>query len=409
MPAAFRTSLGPLYFELVDLFLQQAARLERPNQEVASSQYEYYLQRARDTVEQFKAAELRDYFGDECVDAARRSLTAVERAAPQTLIVYPILLPDRTELLVSLPTKLKRLLVPVTGAHLEQRVRLLRNALEDRDALRYLQHAQSLYAWLIQPLEVDLVSERIQTIVLVPDGALRALPLAALHNGQRYLVEQYALAITPGLTLTEPRPLSQDSVQILAAGVAEAVADFPPLPRVPMELQSIQRLYGGTILLNQDFSPESLEKTLRRGQFDIVHIAAHGQFTSEAAQSFLLTTQGKLTVNRLAQIVGYLRFRPQPLELLTLSACETARGDDRAALGLAGIAIKAGARSALATLWLVDDEAAATLMTEFYRHLQTPGISRARALQQAQLTLLRQPQYAEPFFWAPFLLINDWL
>ena len=111
----------------------------------------------------------------------------------------------------------------------------------------------------------------------------------------------------------------------------------------------------------------------------------------------------------MAQIVGRLRLRAQPLELLTLSACETAQGDDRAALGLAGVAIKAGARSALATLWLVADEAAALLMTEFYRHIQTPGISRAQALRQAQLTLLQQSQYAEPFFWAPFLLINNWL
>jgi len=107
--------------------------------------------------------------------------------------------------------------------------------------------------------------------------------------------------------------------------------------------------------------------------------------------------------------VGRLRFRDHPLELLTLSACETASGDDRAALGLAGVALQAGARSAVATLWLVHDEAAAVLMEAFYRSLQTPGVSRARALQQAQRTLLQDPAYADPFFWAPFLLINNWL
>jgi CHAT domain-containing protein len=141
----------------------------------------------------------------------------------------------------------------------------------------------------------------------------------------------------------------------------------------------------------------------------MVHIASHGHFAAEVEQSFLLTAQGKLTLERLGQIIGRLRFRDQPLELLTLSACETARGDDRAALGLAGVAIKAGARSALATLWLVADDAAAILMTEFYRHLQVPGMSRARALQQAQILLLKHAQYADPFFWAPFLLINNWL
>jgi CHAT domain-containing protein len=108
-------------------------------------------------------------------------------------------------------------------------------------------------------------------------------------------------------------------------------------------------------------------------------------------------------------MVSRLRFRQRPLELLTLSACETAQGDDRAALGLAGVAIQAGARSAVATLWLVADDAAAVLMQAFYQHLKRPGVSKARALQQAQVSLLTNPRYADPFLWAPFLLINNWL
>lgn len=406
---SFRASVGPLYFELADLFLQRAAALEAQGQGAVYPQYEWYLQQTRVTVEQFKTAELRDYFGDECVAAARPGVTALDRLSPDAVIVSPVLLPDRTELLVSLPTGLKRVVVPVTGPQLEQRVQIFRNALDDRDPQRYLQHAQRLYAWLIQPFEADLAAGQIQTIVFVPDGALRLLPFAALHDGQQFLIEKYAVAITPSLTLTEPRPLSRDKVQVLAAGMAGAVGELPPLPRVPEELRSLQRLYGGTVLLDQDFAPERLEQTVRQGRFGIVHIAAHGHFAPEAAQSFLLTSQGKLTLEQLAQMVGRLRFRDQPLELLTLSACETARGDDRAALGLAGIAIQAGARSALATLWLVADDAAAVLMQAFYRHLQEPGVSRARALQLAQKALLQDPQYAEPFFWAPFLLINNWL
>lgn len=214
--------------------------------------------------------------------------------------------------------------------------------------------------------------------------------------------------MTPSLTLTEPRPLPQNT-RILLAGVSDAMEEFPPLPHVAQELSSIQRLYGGTVLRDQAFSPERLEQTLQQGQFDMVHLATHGHFASEAAQSFLLTPHGKLTMEQLARMVSRLRFRQQPLELLTLSACETAQGDDRAALGLAGVAIQAGARSAVATLWRVVDEAAARLMHTFYQQLQTPGVSRARALQQAQQQLLHDPHYAEPFFWAPFLLINNWL
>jgi CHAT domain-containing protein len=406
---SFRASVGPLYFELVDLFLRQAAALEAQDQGAVSAQYDWYLHQARSTAEQFKTAELRDYFGDECVAAAPPRLTALERVSPDALIVYPILLPDRTELLVSLPTGLKRVQIPVTGPDLEQRVRIFRNALDDREPLRYLQHAQRLYIWLIHPLEADLAAWHIQTIVFVPDGALRLLPLAALHDGRQFLIEKYALAITPSLVLTEPRPLSQGKVQVLAAGVTGAVEEFPPLPRVAEELSGIQQRYGGTVLRDQDFGPEQLDTALQQGTFGIVHIAAHGHFAPEAAQSFLLTAQGKLTMARLAQMVSRLRFRDQPLELLTLSACETAQGDDRAALGLAGVAIQAGARSAIATLWLVADDAAAVLMTAFYQHLQAPGASRARALQQAQVTLLKDPRYADPFFWAPFLLINNWL
>jgi CHAT domain-containing protein len=343
------------------------------------------------------------------VDAARQREVNLEGIAQSAITIYPILLPERTELLVSLPSGLKRLALPVPGPELEQRVTIFRNALDERDPLRYLQHAHQLYTWLIAPLEADLAAGHVQTLVFVPDGALRLLPWAALHDGQHFLVEKYALAITPSLTLTEPRPLPREKARVLAAGVAGAVEGFPPLPRVREELQDIQRLYGGVVLLDQDFAPERLDGALRQGQFEMVHIASHGQFAPEAAQSFLLTAHGKLTLERLAQIVGRLRFREQPLELLTLSACETARGDDRAALGLAGVAIQAGARSAVATLWLVADEAAAVLMEAFYQRLQDPTVSRARALQQAQLTLLQHPQYADPFFWAPFLLINNWL
>jgi len=408
-PTGFRTAWSPLYFELADLFLCRAAALEARAQEAMYPQYEWYLYQARSTVEQFKTAELRDYFGDECVAAVQPRSTALEHVSLDAVIVYPILLPDRTDVLVSLPTGIKRVEVPVAGPDLEQRVRIFRNALQDRDPLRYMQHAQALYTWLIRPLEAAMAAWHIQTLVFVPDGALRLLPLAALHDGQQFLVEKYALAITPSLTLTEPRPLPLGKVQMLAAGVSGAVAGFPPLPRVAEELHRVQQLYGGTVLLEQDFSPERLDTTLRQGAFGIVHIAAHGQFATEAAESFLLTAQGKLTMERLSQIVGRLRFRDQPLELLTLSACETASGDDRAALGLAGVGLQAGARSAVATLWLVHDEAAAVLMEAFYRSLQTPGVSRARALQQAQLTLLKDRTYADPFFWAPFLLINNWL
>ncbi len=114
-------------------------------------------------------------------------------------------------------------------------------------------------------------------------------------------------------------------------------------------------------------------------------------------------------MHQLEAVIGHARFRDQTLALLTLSACETALGDDQAALGLAGVAIRAGARSALATLWRVEDASTAMLMQTFYQHLLQRGVSRAQALQQAQLALLKDATYHHPYYWTPFLLINSWL
>ena len=124
---------------------------------------------------------------------------------------------------------------------------------------------------------------------------------------------------------------------------------------------------------------------------------------------FLLTFDDKLSLDRVNQMIGVFRFRDDPLELLTLSACDTAAGDDRAALGLAGIAIKAGARSALATLWNINDQATVGLVLDFYRELKNPAISRVGALQRAQLKLIENPRYEHPGYWSAFLMINNWL
>ena len=205
-----------------------------------------------------------------------------------------------------LPAGLKRVGVPVSGRQVEQRAQFLRRALEGPDPERYLQHAQRLYHWLIQPLVAAPRAWPIRTLVFVPDGALRLIPPAVLHDGQQYLIEKYAVAMTPSLTLTEPRPLSQDAVQVLAAGMTEAADGFPALPHVREESGGVQVLYGGTMLLDQAFSPAQLDATLRRGRFGIVHIAAHGHFAPEAAASFLVTAQGKLTMAQLAQSVERL-------------------------------------------------------------------------------------------------------
>jgi len=402
---SFREAVGPVFFELADLLLQRAPITEDPRQR------ERYLFEARETVEQLKAAELQDYFQDECVTALQARITRLDRLAPRTAAVYPIILPDRTELLLSLSEGIKQFTVPISGETLTQAVREFRRNLEKRTTREYLPDAQRLYQWLIGPLEAELKAHHIATLIFVPDGPLRTVPMAALHDGKAFLISQYALATTPGLTLTDLRPIQRQDMRLLLNGLTEAVQGFSALEHVSLELNAIQALYGGTRLQNEDFQIPKVEQALTETPYSIVHIASHGQFASEVDDTFLLTFDDKLTMDRLERFISLSQFRDRPVELLTLSACQTAAGDDRAALGLAGIAIKAGARSALATLWLVNDEASALLVMEFYRQLQLQNatLSKAEALQQAQLKLLTDRRYQHPGYWAPFLLIGNWL
>lgn len=402
-PTSFRLTTGRLYFEFVDLLLQRAATLS--DQPRATD----YLHEARTIVEQFKAAELQDYFRDDCVDATRAQVTSLDAVSKTAIVVYPILLPNRIELLVSLPSGLQRFDMPVSAQRVTQEVRDLRVKLEKRTSWAFLPHAQQLYDWLIRPLESALRTIELETLVFVPDGPLRTIPMAVLHDGAQFLIRKYSMAITPSLDLTDPRPLQRSKAKVLAMGLTKEVQGFPSLPHVENELQTVKNLYDSGTMLNEAFRVPSIERELRNEPFTIVHIATHGQFRSDVEQTFLLTFDDKLTMDRLDQLIGSFQFRDDPLELLTLSACQTAAGDDRAALGLAGIAIKAGARSALASLWFINDESSTILVSEFYRQLQATKVSRAVALQRAQLKLLDHPLYEHPVYWSPFLLINNWL
>jgi Uncharacterized protein conserved in bacteria len=400
---SFRRAFAPIYFELADLLLKRPASLTNP-QEI-----QFSLLEARDTIEQLKSAELEDYFQDDCVTELKARITTLDRLAPKTAVLYPVLLPDRTELLLSLSDGIKQFTAPVRAETLTAEVREFRKPLEKRTTHQYLRHARTLYDWLIQPLEPVLHANAVTTLVVVPDGVLRTISLAALHDGKQFLINKYALAVTPGLTLTDPHPLTRENLEVLLNGLSVPVQGFPPLPYAAEELDAIRALYAGKILKDQAFQVGNVEQALTETPYSMVHIASHGQFKSDPRKTFILTFEDKLTMDGLAQFVGLSQFRGRAVELLTLSACQTAAGDDRAALGLAGIAVKAGARSALATLWFINDRASSLLITEFYQALQDPDRSKAEALRHAQLTLLKDTRYRHPGYWSPFLLIGNWL
>ena len=291
-------SVRPLYVEYADLLLNRAALMGD------GAETQGYLKAARDAIEASKVAELRDYFHDQCVDAAQSKITSLEAVSPTTAILYPIVFADRTELLVSLPTGLKRVSIPVTSAQLTQEVRTFRRRLETRTSREYLMNAQQLYDWLVRSLEPDLAAAKINTLVFVPDGPLRTIPMAALHDGKEFLISKFAVASTPGMNLTDPHPINRGKIRFLSSGLSEATQGFPPLPHVSMELLTIKRLYGGDQLINRQFVVPAFEKELKEQRISVLHIASHGRFEKDVAQSFILTYDDRLTMERLDQYVG---------------------------------------------------------------------------------------------------------
>ena len=162
-------------------------------------------------------------------------------------------------------------------------------------------------------------------------------------------------------------------------------------------------------LKNESFKNSSIETNIKQYPAQIVHLATHGQFSSKAEDTFILTWDGQLNIDQLTNILRSDKKQIRPIELLVLSACQTATGDKRASLGLAGIAVRAGARSTIATLWSVDDQASSLLMSEFYQELTNGKITKSEALRRAQLEVLKQDEFKHPYFWSAFVLIGNWL
>lgn len=401
---SFRDSYGRVYFELADLLLERAA------QGGTAEQVRDELLEARSTVELLKSVEVEDYFfEDDCASLFRTKVQTVENAAPQCAVVYFIPLTNRTELLVSLPSGLQRLSSPVGRAELNAEVRRWRSLLERPDSEDFKTPAKKLYDWLLQPLQEALRHESVRTLIFVPDGALRTVPMAALYDGQKFLVERYALAVSPGLSLMQSAPQPRRQMNVLLCGLSESVQGFPALEFVPAELRNIGTNFSHRTLLDTAFSTAGFEREMQQGQFTAIHLASHGEFGSDVSKTFILTHDGKLTLENLEQLILPRMLSDKPIELLTLSACQTAAGDERAGLGLAGVAVKSGARSALATLWSVSDEATEQLMSAFYGTLkQDETVSLAEALRRAQCDLLRNPRWNHPCFWSPYLLIGNW-
>jgi CHAT domain-containing protein/tetratricopeptide (TPR) repeat protein len=419
-PMDFREVIAPIYLELANLLFDRAVQMTPPRGAG--------LQAAKETVERLIGAEIKDYFRlNEC-DSLKKDQPLVN-PPPKVGILYPILLPDGTllKILLNLEDGLYPFQVDVTGNKvIEEVAKFSKNLSVSPDKLSgkqkddYRQQAAELYQWLIAPVETTLKSHHIDTLVIVPDGKLRTIPFAAFYDDveKQFLIQKYAVAVILGLEMTEGTKPRWDTGQALLGGLSEAVQDFEALPQVRYELEQLRDTFKSSqpALINQQFTMDNIKALLGKNRYNLVHLSTHGYFGKSSDEAYLLTYNEKLKLEELKKLVGS-RFSKDmpleltPLELMSFSACETAKDDDRAVLGLAGVTLKAkaGAKSALGSLWKVDSESTAKLITEFYQELIRNKETKARALQRAQQTLLNNPKYQHPYYWAAFLLIGNWL
>jgi CHAT domain-containing protein len=399
---SFRDSVEPLYRESVALLLDA----EKPSQ--------LDLEKARQRIESLQLAELDDFFREACIDTQSVILDqVVDQDNPDTAIVYPILLADQLQVITKIPQQpLQIHSIPQSRTEVETKLQNLRKFITQPDRSREIKSlSQEVYQWLIAPIASEL--ESVDSLVFVLDGAFRSIPMAALYDGQKYLVENYAIALSPGLQLLEPKAIADQKLHVLAAGLVTPPANFsifPSLPAIPSEFESIaQAGIATTQLLDQDFTRQTLEDEINATDFNVLHMATHGQFSSRSEETFILASDGPINVTQFDTLLRN-QDPTKTIELLVLSACQTAAGDNRATLGLAGAAVRAGARSTLASLWNVGDQSTAILMGEFYSELAQSNVTKAEALRRAQVTLIQKyPNYSRPNYWAPYVLIGNWL
>ncbi|MCF2147610.1 CHAT domain-containing protein [Desmonostoc muscorum LEGE 12446] len=401
---SFRENVEPVYRDFVDLLLRD------------TNSQESNLTRAREVIESLQIAEIDNFLRSPC----SRPTTAIDKLVENdksTAVIYPIILDQRLEVIVKLPgTEIRHYTTAIPQNEVEDTVNKLKDSLIFiSQNIQITDFSGKIYDWLIRPTASELDKNQIKTLVFVLDGSLRNIPMSVLYDKeqQKYLIQKYALALATGLELVEPKPLKNVKLNALLGGVGAenpvAGTIFTPLENVKGELEEIRtQIPQSQELFNEKLTKTNLEQQVKSHPFSVVHLATHGQFSSNPEQTYIVIWNDLLKINELDNLLRTRdNTKPESIELLVLSACKTAKGDKQAALGLAGIAVKSGARSTLASLWVADDSSARQLISEFYKQLNK-GVTKAEALQRAQLSLFTQEK-DNPYIWAPYVLVGNWL
>jgi CHAT domain-containing protein len=407
----FRDEVEPVYRQFVELLFQT------PTQR--------HLETARLTIEALQLAELDNFFREACLHAEPKQIDQIDEKAA---VLYTILLNNQLNIILSVPHQPLSYYTTVLPEKSETIISRFTDSIVNEITFnpdRYLVYSQQIYQWLFPPqLEAKLtdlaLNNHLQTLVFVLDGVWRGVPIAALHDGEKFFIEKdYAVAFTPGLQLLDPRPFPQVQQRAVLAGISKTAPSFrtvsprnwSSLPYVDDELTEVDQLLpNNRVLSNDRFTRETLNSELNLAPSEIVHLATHGQFGSTLEETFILDWIDRIDISQLNRLLqNQDPNRQAAIELLVLSACQTAAGDDRAALGLAGVAVRSGARSTLATLWTAQDQFTAEFMRRFYERLINHQETKAESLKYVQQSFLTDETYQHPFYWAPFVLVGNWL
>ncbi len=388
-----------------------------------------------------------DFFGENLTDekvtaqSLGRTLKTIKfktEKSPVVIYVYPIYDQDEIEILLVTPEGVAiRVVPPVKKREFLDTVKKFNQTVyKEIDSTSYKKPAKQLYQWMIAPFESKLKELNIDTLIFCIDAGLGQIPLAALYNGNQFLVEKYSLGSIPSISLTNTRYEALKNGQVLGMG-ADKFQDMSPLPVVPKELEVItKKLWLGEYFLNEQFTYKRLQSYSQRKRFKIIHLATHAEFDEgNPSNSFIQLWDTKLGLHQLRKL-GW-NYLPQ-VELLVLSACRTALGSTDAEMGFTGLAVQAGVKSALGSLWPVNENYGGTsaLMIGFYHYLSQPDVKiKTEALRRVQIAMLKGrlrverrqlvgldklepiplPQlsgladrnFSHPYYWAGFTMIGS--
>jgi CHAT domain-containing protein len=417
--------IEPIYRNYVDLLFKTYIK-------GGTDQETQLLTSAVESMEAIKDASLQDFFLGRCSDSTGNMLDMKNLALPGATIVYPILLKDRLELVVKTNEKIYRHTVNASFDEVQNQALLLAKALHNGKDFRAA--SKKLNEWLFLPIKDDLRRENTNVIVYVPDRTLRAVPFSALYDGKEFVIEHYGVVTLPSLRLLNLVQNHHDihiansllaglskpdgaSIDQLPKNIVEGISsdkmdrkmlvDELSLPSVEQEINSLRNKDQSTTLINNDFTVSTFNSDIQTGNYDKVHIASHGYFGKNARDSFIMSYDKNISLLDFKSTLEATNLKKQPIELLTLSACKTAEGDDRMLLGFSGLALKSNVLSAVGSLWSIHDEATMEFMKLFYEGMGR-SLNKAQSMREAQLSMLKNKKFRHPFFWAPFILIGNW-